>query len=301
MLTNVNTTSTLNVTSGFSSSTSSNSASHAIEGLAGKIKSIGMSSTAILSTTSKPGLILVFGEQEINDKNTIYSLLGQQVPRIFSNKALYPALFLHESAKIDFEKSIQPISQIGKYEKLGSADADEAVGSAVGLVAKEQKNLTMIDINLNDFKKVYIHGHGAAGKDLICSGSSVLTAKELVDSLEKNGILNKIKDIRLTSCDSADKSPVESLTKEGIDKANNTPGVLSRLFYGKKESFLEKVANEIWGRGYHNIEVSGYHGKGVFYNGEIPMTHLRSTTIPAVDVVKREIVRKTLTLESEVD
>jgi hypothetical protein len=298
MLTNINTTSALNSIPGFSSQTSTSPISHADEGLMVNIKSV---STAKLSTQSKSGLILVCGVQGFNNRATILSLLGQQIPRVFRNKTLYPTLFLHENAKLDFEKSISPISQIGRRERLDSADTYEATGSAIGIVAKEQKNLTMTDINLNDFKKVYIYGHGNAGKDLICSGSSLLTSKELVDSLENSGILNKIKDIRITSCASADKSTVKTLTKEGIDKANNDSGLLNRLIYGKKESFLERVASEIWGRGYHDIAVSGYHGNGVFHIDEIPMTHLRSPTTPAIDVVRRRDVRKTLILESGVD
>jgi hypothetical protein len=292
---------TINATSGLNSQTSTSLTENVNEGLAGNIISISSCPIDKSPAKSKSGLILISGEQGFNDEKTSYSLLGQQIPRVFSKKTPYPTLFLHEKAKLEFEKFIQPISQLGKYELLESLDADEAVGVASGHVAKEQKNLSMIDINLNDFDKVYISGHGVAGEDIILSGSSFFTAKELVDSLEEKGILNKIKDIRLTICDSADKYAVDSLTKEGIDKANNHPGLLNRIFHGKKESFLEKVANEVWRRGYHDIKLSGYHGKGVFYNGEIPMTHLRSPTIPATDVVKRNTVRKTLILESGVD
>lgn len=293
---------TINATSALNSQTSTSLTENANEGLASNIHSISSCPADKLPTELKSGLILICGEQGFDDKNTAYSLLGQQVPRVFSKKTPYPTLFLHENAKLEFEKFSQPISQVEKHEHLESPDTDLAVGAALGFVAKEQKNLSMIDINLNDFEKVYISGHGVAGEDSILSGNSFLTAKELVDALEKNGILNKTKDIRLTNCGSADKSDVDSLTKEGIDRANNYSGLLNRIFYGKKESFLEKVAHEVWRRGYHDIKLSGYHGKGVFYNGkDIPMTHLRSPTIPATDVVKRETVRKTLILESGVD
>ncbi|HHK8633297.1 TPA: OspB protein, partial [Vibrio parahaemolyticus] len=57
---------------------------------------------------------------------------------------------------------------------------------------------------------------------------------------------------------------------------------------------------EIWERGYTDVRITGYHGKGVFYNkNELPLTHLRSSTIPATETVKRKYLR--VTLESDLD
>ncbi|HFW3558184.1 TPA: hypothetical protein ACIBIG_004443, partial [Salmonella enterica subsp. enterica serovar Waycross] len=98
---------------------------------------------------------------------------------------------------------------------------------------------------------------------------------------------------------SADKREPNSFRKEDIDKANRNAGFFERMVFGERDTFIERVANEIWSRGYTDVKVSGYHGAGVFYAGEIPFTHLRSTTIPPTITIKRKSVR--VTLESPID
>ncbi|MGK9424704.1 hypothetical protein O6490_25045, partial [Salmonella enterica subsp. enterica] len=82
---------------------------------------------------------------------------------------------------------------------------DVNCGAAVGIVARQQENLILDEITLSTFKKVYITGHGAAGTNVLASGDSVFSAKQLVDILVANKVLEVIKDIRISSCYSADK------------------------------------------------------------------------------------------------
>ncbi|EOX8527983.1 hypothetical protein [Salmonella bongori] len=247
----------------------------------------------------KSGMLLVTGEKGFNE-SVCLNMLGQQIPRVFSGKPLYPSVFLTQAAVSEFEKAIEnPYKSMSGDIDLEKYDNDHNCGTAVGIVAQQQENLTLGEVTLGEFRKVYITGHGSAGIDALGSGGSVYTAKELVDILVAHNILDQIKDIRLVSCYSADKRRPASFTQEDIEKANRPPGFFEKMLLGARTSFMEKVADEIWRRGYTDVKVSGYHGAGVFYTGDIPFTHLRSTTIPATLTIKRETVRETL--ESQID
>lgn len=103
---------------------------------------------------------------------------------------------------------------------------------------------------------------------------------------ERKASTNRLACICWDNCYSADKREPNSFKKEDIDKANRNAGFFERMVFGERDTFIERVANEIWSRGYTDVKVSGYHGAGVFYAGEIPFTHLRSTTIPPTITVK---------------
>lgn len=247
----------------------------------------------------KSGMLLVTGEKGFNE-SVCLNMLGQQIPRVFSGKPLYPSVFLTQAAVSEFEKAIEnPYKSMSGDIDLQKYDNDHNCGTAVGIVAQQQENLTLGEVTLGEFRKVYITGHGSAGIDALVSGGSVYTAKELVDILVAHNILDQIKDIRLVGCYSADKRRPASFNPEDIEKANRDAGFFEKMLLGARTSFMEKVADEIWRRGYTDVKVSGYHGAGVFYAGDIPFTHLRSTTVPATLTIKRETVRETL--ESQID
>lgn len=247
----------------------------------------------------KSGFLLVTGEKGFNESVCLH-MLGQQISRVFSGKHLYPSVFISKKAVSEFEKTINNhYKTIQGHIDLHQYSNDRNCGTAVGIVARQQKNFTLDEITLSAFKKIYITGHGNAGINLLTSGDSVFSAKQLVDILINNNILENIKDIRIVSCYSADKRKPDSFSKEDIEKANRNSDFFERMIFGERYPFIERVANEIWSRGYTDVKVSGYHGAGVFYAGEIPFTHLRSTTIPATITVKRESVR--VTLENPID
>lgn len=245
------------------------------------------------------GLMLIMGKENIS-KDTM-SILGQQLPRVINSKTPYPVAFLHDKAKVNFEKSIEVYKDAhteenmhGEHDK--SLSNNRKVGHAFCRLANNQENVLLDNVNLNSVGKLYILGHGSAGIGVIKSGEQIFNIKEIVDILESKGILDAVKDLRFTSCYSADVSPPKSMSPEDIDAANSGSGII----LGGKMSFIDLVSNEIWERGYTDVKISGYHGAGVFYKGkDLPLTHLRSSSIQASDTVKREHVR--VTLRSEVD
>lgn len=248
------------------------------------------------------GLMLIIGNQGVS-KDSLH-ILGQQVPRIMNGKDPYIAAFIDDSAKNSFNESIECYKKICQSElsseNYSSLDKDGKLAYALNQTAKKQINSSLRDVNLSDFSKLYILGHGGAGVDFIKSGDKTFNVKEIVDTLEENNILNKIKDLRVTSCKSADKTSPKSMSPEDIIEANSKTSFLSDIIFGKNMSLVELISEEVWDRGYTDISVSGYHGNGVFYNGkDLPFSHLRSSTIPASDTIKRKEVR--VTLRSDLD
>ncbi|HFN0192280.1 TPA: OspB protein, partial [Vibrio parahaemolyticus] len=178
--------------------------------------------------------------------------------------------------------------------------SDLIVEALVSDAAKIQKNVVINELDLTEYTKVYVLGHGSAGVGVIKSGEQYFNVEDIVNLLEKNGILSTIKDIRFVSCQSADKRAPVSMSDKDIQEANCDKGMLHRAIFGTEKSLIDLISSEIWSRGYSDISVSGYHGNGVFYDGKnIPLEHIRSSTIPASDIVKRKDVRETL--YSEVD
>ncbi|EJG0104759.1 OspB protein, partial [Vibrio parahaemolyticus] len=206
-------------------------------------------------------------------------------------------------AKKFFEESIKDIKRINidNNHLMGpKVSSDLIVEALVSDAAKIQKNVVINELDLTEYTKVYVLGHGSAGVGVIKSGDQYFNVEDIVNLLEKNGILSTIKDIRFVSCQSADKRAPVSMSDKDIQEANCDKGMLHRAIFGKEKSLIDLISNEIWSRGYSDISVSGYHGNGVFYDGKnIPLEHIRSSTIPASDIVKRKDVRETL--YSEVD
>lgn len=179
----------------------------------------------------KVGAILVLGKDNIS-RDSI-NLLGQQVPRVLSGKTPYPVMFLNENAKNEFKSSITSLCKITSSNNCESTD--EVVGKALVTAAKSQINLSMEDAKLESFRKIYITGHGSSGMPYIYSGDSKFSIKDIVDLLEKNKILDNIKDIRLTCCNSADKREIRNLSQESIELANRDSSFLENLVYGEKK------------------------------------------------------------------
>ncbi|HGZ6746076.1 TPA: OspB protein [Vibrio parahaemolyticus] len=237
-----------------------------------------------------------FGKDRLN-------ILGQQLPRVLKRKEPYTAAFLNNNAKKCFEESIKDIKRINidNNHLMGpKVSSDLIVEALVSDAAKIQKNVVINELDLTEYTKVYVLGHGSAGVGVIKSGEQYFNVEDIVNLLEKNGILSTIKDIRFVSCQSADKRAPVSMSDKDIQEANCDKGMLHRAIFGTGKSLIDLISSEIWSRGYSDISVSGYHGNGVFYDGKnIPLEHIRSSTIPASDIVKRKDVRETL--YSEVD
>ncbi|BBG61884.1 hypothetical protein PRJH_p058 (plasmid) [Providencia rustigianii] len=201
-----------------------------------------------------------------NIGNQTINIIGQQIPRILQNKNAYDLLVMNDNIKNEFNtnKKRYVIESLNN-EALKSKNTHEAIGAAISHAVKTTKTLTPNEININQYKKIYILGHGSAGDNYITCGDEDISHKEIVSRLNKLGLLN-LKDIRLTSCYSGDSDKFTTSNKT-IDA--NPP---------KNKSLFTRVVDELNNNGFKDINVTAYHGAGVFVSekGGVPKTHLRA-------------------------
>ncbi|HHR6336130.1 TPA: hypothetical protein ACS735_004020 [Providencia alcalifaciens] len=216
------------------------------------------------TTVHKTGLLVFLGNKNIG--NQTINIIGQQIPRILQNKNAYDLLVMNDNIKNEFNtnKKRYVIESLNN-EALKSKNTHEAIGAAISHAVKTTKTLTPDEININQYKKIYILGHGSAGDNYITCGDEDISHKEIVSRLNKLGLLN-LKDIRLTSCYSGDSDKFTTSNKT-IDA--NPP---------KNKSLFTRVVDELNNNGFKNINVTAYHGAGVFVSekGGVPKTHLRA-------------------------
>lgn len=253
----------------------------------------------IKNCSQKEGAILVIANSGISEDDAA-GIIGQQVPRAIKDKVFRDIIFLHKEAFDEFEKTCENFREVEL--SLEDKSFDNALAAILKYSALKQKALHIEEADLSQYRKLYISGHGNAGVGCLGSGSQLFSVQEIVDALHSSGILEHIKDIRFTSCGSADKRKPVSFSKEHIENARKESGTLEKILSGEKHSLAEYVSQEVWSRGFTDVRVSGYHGNGVFVSSKediLPQTHLRSLEIPAVNITRRSGVRVTLT--SQVD
>ncbi|WP_188009296.1 OspB protein [Grimontia hollisae] len=253
----------------------------------------------IKNCVQKEGAILVIAKSGISEEDAI-GITGQQVPRVVTDKPVRDIIFLNKEAFDGYEKTCKKLREMEL--SLQDKSFNNALSAILKYSALKQKALLIEDADISSYRKLYISGHGNAGVGCLGSGSQLFSVPEIVDALQTSGILEQIKDIRLTSCGSADKRKPTSFSKEHIENARKESGTLEKILSGEKHSLAEHVSQEIWSRGFTDVHVSGYHGNGVFVSSKeenLPQSHLRSLEIPAVNIIRRSDVRVILT--SQVD
>ncbi|EHJ4094690.1 OspB [Escherichia fergusonii] len=228
-------------------------------------------------------------------------IIGQQIPRVFKSKKMYDIVFYNRFSMEDFASKLK--AMLPKQTITTIASDDSAVTVAAMIALQKTTLKTIEETDFSQYKKIYILGHGTAGGHSLIFGPELLNVDEVISRLVDGNVL-KVKDIRLTSCGSADKEKICSFTD---DKTQEGDGLLSKIMSflkGNKMSFLDKFIESLEDKGHDNIKVSGYHGVGVFYTGKsLPFTHLRSITLPPdpEQTVKRSTQREMKTTCVEVE
>lgn len=145
--------------------------------------------------------------------------------------------------------------------------------------------------------KLYVLGHGHAGLDLLAAGETLaqeyITARTLAEQMKRNGLPKTFKDLRITTCYSADSMKPKSFSPEDLDKA-------SGIFEGSKEGIrtlfnplkkspplAQSISREFHRLGYENIQVTGYHGAGVTFSQD----EYRTRRIEGVADIRRSLVK----------
>ncbi|MTC22200.1 hypothetical protein [Providencia sp. wls1938] len=270
------------------------------------LNSLSVSPPQAPQTSPNERVNIYLGDGGTPQKNDFMSLLGSYVHRVSnSTKDLqkYPIVFASEAAYNKFqtyrEKTIQEYGII-RPQKTGLSDDD--VGSHFIYALQNVSAYHASNFQFKDNQKIYVHGHGGAGKNSLQVDNLKLNMSEVVKALSDMGVPKTVKDIRLTSCYSADTKPINNIKAPDL-------GTYSKSFI-KKSTFLGIPINEetvkapaahlleaLNDAGYNNVTVTGYHGAGMYYNGSnFPEHSLRSTVTPSAltykpeDTVKRSTV-----------
>ncbi|ARR51732.1 hypothetical protein ETN89_21035 (plasmid) [Photobacterium damselae subsp. damselae] len=248
----------------------------------------------IISVTQhKEAAMLILSENGI--EKDFVNIIGQNIPRIIKNKKAYDIIFKDKKQQQIIEDMFNPLSQMDL--KKGALNNNDVIENSIKILAKSQRCFYIRQVDLSQYNKLYILGHGSAGNSKILSGNTIVNSEELVTFLEKSNILKSIKDIRLTSCGSADCFKLPSIKKEDVEKSRE---ILNKS--DKGTSLLTSISTLLWKQGYTDIRISGYHGQGVFgkeSDTEPVSYHLRSAEIPAKITQRRSVLRTTLI--SEID
>ncbi|EFA4879916.1 OspB [Escherichia coli] len=243
--------------------------------------------------------LLFLGKEGVGED--ALNIIGQQIPRVLTSKKMYDIVFYNRFSMEDFASKLKAMLPKQTITTIASNDSAVTVAAMIALQTTTLK--TIEETDFSQYKKIYILGHGNAGGHSLKFGPELLSVDEVISRLVDGNVL-KVKDIRLTSCSSADKEKICSFTD---DKTQEGDGLLSKIMSflkGNKISFLDKFIESLEDKGYDNIRVSGYHGMGAFYAGKsLPFTHLRSITLPPdpEQTVKRSTQREMKTTCVEVE
>lgn len=228
-------------------------------------------------------------------------IIGQQIPRVCTSKKLHDIIFLNRSSMEDFSSKLKKMLPTQIITTITNNDSAIAVAAMIAIQKTTLK--TIEETDFSQYKKIYILGHGSAGAHSLKFGPELLSVDEVVSRLIEGSVL-KVKDIRLTSCGSADKEKICSFTNYNSSHSDGWMNKIMKLFKEDRVSFLDKFTSALEDKGYDNIKISGYHGAGVFYTGtSLPFNHLRSITIPAdpEHTVRRSTQREIKITSVEVD
>lgn len=119
--------------------------------------------------------------------------------------------------------------------------------------------------------KLYVVGHGAPGISRVYAASNGennkgMSMKRLAQAFSGGGLNLNYEDIRLVPCNSADVIEPSSFEKDSLEQARQPKHDESAGGPGKPGKIYppaESLSNEMRGKGYSRLTVSGYHGRGI--------------------------------------
>ncbi|WP_143136225.1 hypothetical protein [Burkholderia ubonensis] len=231
------------------------------------------------------------------DKTDLMSAIGAYVHRVAnSNKNLdnYPLVFSDKSGMDAFNKLRDQFlanSPVERPRLTGRANHD--IGSHFAYALRNVRAVMADEFEFSPNQKIYIVGHGSAGSDEIGVDDKILTMKDVSQELERIGVPKNIRDVRLTSCSSADSRKISTLKGENLSYYSEK---FSENGYVRKAP-AEHLLNEMSKAEFDEVTITGYHGAGVYWDGkEFPKSALRNANSPSSasynpeDMVKRSTV-----------
>ncbi|WP_157380736.1 hypothetical protein [Burkholderia ubonensis] len=231
------------------------------------------------------------------DKTDLMSAIGAYVHRAAnSNKNLdnYPLIFSDKYGMETFNKLRDQFLAYSPAERpMLTGRANHDVGIYFAYALRNVRAVMAGEFEFSPNQKIYIVGHGSASSDKIRVDDKILTMKDVSQELEKIGVPKNIRDVRLTSCYSADSRKISTLKGENLsdfcEKFEENGCV--------RKAPAKHLLDEMGKAEFDEVTITGYHGAGVYWDGkEFPKSSLRNANSPSSasynpeDMVKRSTV-----------
>ncbi|MGC3030560.1 hypothetical protein ACPUER_36605 [Burkholderia sp. DN3021] len=239
-------------------------------------------------------------------KTDLMSAIGSYVHRVVNpNKSIddYPLVFSDKSGLETFNRFREkfPIASSSERPKLTGRLSDD-LGAHFGYAIRNVRAVMAEDFEFSPDQKIYVTGHGTAGTDVMQVDDKFFTMKDVSRELASIGVPKNIRDVRLTSCNSADSRKMPAVKDENLSDYSKQFLEKSTLFglFGServRKAPAEYLLDEMSKAGFDEVTVTGYHGAGIYCNGkEFPQSSLRNANAPTnigynpEDTVRRSTV-----------
>ncbi|WP_163835287.1 hypothetical protein [Spartinivicinus ruber] len=206
-----------------------------------------------------------------NEKNAVYFQLVKKIED--TAKAKNIPLIAEEILSIDQLKQILGESSkktiYNYYKSYHIVKSYRWISKTDNVI--DNKGAGKFFSTLGDDTKIYVQGHGEAASDLISTKNpgSAIDTSDLASRLKNGGLPLDYKDIRITSCWSADICQLTS-----FDKAST--GMPSYAeFSDSLKPLAKSVSDAFKHKGFNQLKVTGYHGAGVVNSYEYGRHMLR--------------------------
>ncbi|WP_157379841.1 hypothetical protein [Burkholderia ubonensis] len=228
------------------------------------------------------------------DKTDLMSAIGSYVHRATNSTKKfvnYPLVFSDKSGMETFNKlrdEFLASSPIDRPTLTGRANHDVGIHFVYAL--RNVRAVMADEFEFSPSQKIYIVGHGSAGSDEIRVDDKILTMKDVSQELERIGVPKNIRDVRLTSCYSADSRKISTLKDENLSDYSEKYTEDGSVRKAPAEHLLDEMDEA----GFDEVTITGYHGAGVYWNGkEFPKSALRNANSPSsVNYNPEDMVRR---------
>lgn len=207
--------------------------------------------------------------------------------------AQYPLVFSSREGFDQFCKIREQIPNISDTPPPRGSN-DESVGRAFVYALHHVPVYCADDFDFKSNQKIYITGHGTSGSGQLQIDGKMFSMNEVAQNLHKIGVSKDIRDIRLTSCDSADAKSVNNLKESDLNKYSssyNEKVTLLGFTLSEKNTMApaQHLAYALHENGFNHATVTGYHGKGIYTSkNNYPEHFLRNPNLPTDSEFKHD-------------
>lgn len=223
-------------------------------------------------------------------KTDLMSALGGYVRHVANaskNLEHYPLVFANKAGLENFRSMREAMTaQHHESRPLKTGNVDTDTGACFLHALRTVRAFDATQFRFSPEQRLYIVGHGGAGLDRIAVDGKVFSMRDVATTLKTVGVPKDIRDVRLTSCHSADVSVPPDLQTPDLGTYSR-PIVEKTRFIGitvgetVRWAPAEHLSDALAEAGFNQAVVTGYHGAGIHFDGlRFPEHALRNPHVP---------------------